>query len=149
MPIIGGRGAGVRGLGFQGAAAPNQVSGLTATDFGTGRAYDNGRIDLSWTAPANNGATITGYLIERSTDGSSYSTLVANTGTSATTYSDTGLSSAQIYYYKVSAINAVGTGESSDAANATATTVPQAPTIGTATDGDAQATVTYTAEATG
>jgi len=133
-PFLGTRGAGSnRAFGYAGAAAPAQVTGLTATDFGTSRAYNNGRIDLSWSTPANNGATISGYLIQRSTDGSSYSTLVANTGSATTTYSDTGLSSNQIYYYKVSAINAAGTGLASTAANATATTVPQAPTIGTAT----------------
>jgi len=150
MPIIGGRQVSVRGLGFQGAGAPAQVTGLTATDFGTARAYNNGRIDLAWTAPANNGASITGYFIERSTNsGSTWSTLVANTGTTAVSYSDTSLLSATRYDYRVSAINAVGTGLASTAANATATTVPQAPTIGTATAGNASATVSYTAGATG
>jgi hypothetical protein len=68
-PFLGTRGAGTnKAFGFAGAAAPNQVTGLTATDFGTSRAYNNGRIDLSWSTPANNGATISGYLIERSTD---------------------------------------------------------------------------------
>jgi hypothetical protein len=152
VPFLGTRGAGSnRAFGYAGAAKPNQVTGLTATDFGTSRAFNNGRIDLSWTAPANNGATISGYFIERSTNGSSYSTLVANTGTTATTYSDTSLTSSQIYYYKVSAINAAGTGDASTVASATATTVPQAPTIGTAADGGTgtTATVTYTAGATG
>ena len=152
MPFLGTRGAGTnKAFGFAGAAKPNQVTGLTATDFGTSRAYNNGRIDLSWSTPANNGATISGYKIERSTDNSTYSTLVANTGTSATTYSDTGLNSSQIYYYKISAINAAGTGNASTASSATATTVPQAPTIGTAADGGTgtTATVTYTAGATG
>jgi hypothetical protein len=152
VPFLGTRGAGTnKAFGFSGSAKPNQVTGLTATDFGTSRAYNNGRIDLSWTAPANNGATISGYKIERSTNGSSYSTLVASTGTSATTYSDTSLTSSQIYYYKVSAINAAGTGDASTAASATATTIPQAPTIGTAADGGTgtTATVTYTAGATG
>jgi hypothetical protein len=150
VPFLGTRGAGSnRAFGYAGAAKPNQVTGLTATDFGTSRAFNNGRIDLSWTTPGNNGATISGYLIERSTNGSSYSTLVASTGTSATTYSDTSLTSSQIYYYKVSAINAAGTGDASTAASATATTVPQAPTIGTAAGSNASATVTYTANATG
>ena len=150
MPFLGTRGAGSnRAFGYAGAAKPNQVTGLTATDFGTSRAFNNGRIDLSWTAPANNGATISGYKIERSTDNSTYSTLVASTGTTATTYSDTSLTSSQIYYYKVSAINAAGTGDASTVSSATVTTVPQAPTIGTATAGNASATVTYTAGATG
>jgi hypothetical protein len=131
VPFLGTRGAGSSKAFDPGAGRPNQVTGLSATDFGTSRAYNSGRIDLSWSTPANNGAPITGYLIERSTDGSSYSTLVANTGTTSTTYSDTGLNSAQIYYYKVSAINPVGTGTASTAASATSTTIPQTPTIGT------------------
>jgi hypothetical protein len=156
VPFLGTRGAGSnRAFGYAGAAKPNQVTGLTATDFGTSRAYNNGRIDLSWTAPSDNGATISGYLIERSTDNSTYSTLVANTGTSGTTYSDTGLNSAQIYYYKVSAINAAGTSDASAAANATATTVPQAPVITAANVGTGRAynngaaTITATGGATG
>jgi hypothetical protein len=131
MPIIGGRQIGVRGLGFQGAGKPGQETGLTATDFGTSRAFNNGRIDLSWSAPEDSGAPITGYLIKRSTDNVTFSTLVANTETTSTTYSDTGLTSSQIFYYKIAAINAVGTGDDSNTAAATATTVPQAPTIGT------------------
>jgi hypothetical protein len=155
MPIIGGRQVGVRGLGFQGAGKPNQVTGLTATDFGTSRAYNDGRIDLSWTAPADNGAPITGYRIERSTDNVSYSAISVNTGTTSTTYSDTGLNSNQIYYYKVAAINAVDTGPLSTAANATSTTVPQAPTVSAANVGTGRAynngaaTVTVSGGATG
>ena len=156
MPFLGTRGAGSnRAFGYAGAAKPNQVTGLTATDFGTARAFNNGRIDLSWTAPGNNGATISGYKIERSTDNSTYSTLVASTGTSATTYSDTSLTSSQIYYYKVSAINTVGTGDASTASSATATTVPQAPVVNAANVGTGRAynngaaTITATGGATG
>lgn len=151
-PILGGRGAGVRAYGFGGAGAPNQVTGLSTTDVGSGRAYNNGRIDLSWTAPANNGAPITGYKIERSTDNSTFTTLVADTGSTSTSYSNTSLTSSQIYYYKVSAINTVGVGLASSVSSATATTVPQAPTIGTATSGAAgsgQMSVAFSAGATG
>ncbi len=156
MPFLGTRGAGTnKAFGFAGPSKPNQVTGLTATDFGTSRAYNNGRIDLSWSTPANNGATISGYKIERSTDNSTYSTLVASTGTTGTTYSDTSLTSSQVYYYKVSAINAVGTGDASTAANATATTVPQAPVVTAANVGTGRAynngaaTITATGGATG
>lgn len=117
---------------FFGAAAPTapgQVTGLTATDFGTSRSYNNGRIDLSWTAPSDGGSPITGYFIERSLNGVTYSTLVANTGTTSTSYTNTGLLSNQIYYYRVSAINAIGTGTASSAASATSTTVPETPLI--------------------
>jgi hypothetical protein len=150
MPIFGSFGANpARSYGVFGGGKPNAVASLTATNVPSGRAFNNGRIDLSWSAPGNNGVPITGYKIERSTDNTTFTTLEANTGTSSTSYQNTGLNSSQIYYYKVSAINAVGIGDASTSSSATATTVPQAPTIGAVTAGYALATVAYTAGATG
>ena len=63
-------------------------------------------INLSWSAPSDTGgATITGYRIKK--DGS---TLVADTGSTSTTYSATGLSSSTSYNFTVAAINSIGTG---------------------------------------
>ena len=114
---------------------PGAPTGLTATASGTST------IDLGWTEPADNGdASITGYKIEVSSNGasSSWSDRVANTGTTTTTYSHTGLSAATTRHYRVSAINSAGTGAASSTANATtedaaAPTVPGAPTGLTAT----------------
>ena len=114
---------------------PGAPTGLTATASGTST------IDLDWTEPADNGdASITGYKIEVSSNGtsSSWSDLVANTNTTTTTYSHTGLSAATTRHYRVSAINSAGTGAASTTANATtedaaAPTVPGAPTGLTAT----------------
>lgn len=128
---------------FGGITAPGQVTGLTATDVGTSRSYNSGRIDLSWTAPSNGGSAITGYFIERSLNSVTYSTLVANTFTTSTTYTDTGLTSAQTYYYRVSAINAVGTGTASSAASATATTVPQTPTVSASVSSSTQVSLSF------
>ena len=128
---------------FGGVTAPGQVTGLTATDFGTSRSYNNGRIDLSWTAPSNGGSAITGYLIERSIDNINYSTLVASTGSTGVTYENDSLSSNQVYYYKVSAINAVGTGTASSAASATATTVPQTPTVSASVSSSTQVSLSF------
>ena len=88
------------------------------------------RIDLSWTAPADNGgAPISGYKIEVSSDGSTWSDLHADTGTTTTTYSHTALSGGDTRHYRVSAINSVGTGSASKVANATTDIVaPGAPT---------------------
>ncbi|HEV2192751.1 MAG TPA: S8 family serine peptidase [Nitrosopumilaceae archaeon] len=94
---------------------PAAPTGLTAT------AISISQINLSWTVPANNGGSaITGYKIERSTDaGTTWSTILANTGNTATTYSNTGLTASTTYTYRVSAINAVGTGPASTTASAT------------------------------
>lgn len=95
-------------------SVPSIPTGLTAT------AVSSSQINLSWTAPADNGAAVTGYKIERSADGgSTWSTIVLNTGSTSTVYSDTGLAPSTTYTYRVSAINAVGTGSASSTASAT------------------------------
>ncbi|MDE1815054.1 MAG: fibronectin type III domain-containing protein [Thaumarchaeota archaeon] len=96
-------------------AVPSTPTGLSAT------AASSSQINLSWTAPSNNGGSaITGYEIQRSTNGgSTWSTIVPNTGTTGTIYSDTGLSSSTTYTYQVSAINSVGTSSPSNTASAT------------------------------
>ena len=128
------------------AAAPTAPTGLTATASGTST------IDLSWNAPSDGGSVITGYKIEVSSNGtpSSWSDLVANTGNATTTYSHTGLSAGTTRHYRVSAINSVGTGTASSTANATAATVPGAPTGLTATaSGSTRINLTWTAPSDG
>src|SRR6185437_3577180 len=115
--------------GSSGPTVPQAPTGLTANTI------SSSQINLSWTAPSNNGGSaITGYKIAQSTNGgSTWSTLVANTGASSTTYSNTGLTAGTTYTYRVSAINSVGTSTPSVTASATTTsntnlTVPQPPT---------------------
>lgn len=102
------------------ATAPGQVTGLTAQG-------KPGRAALSWSAPSDGGSAITDYLIERAPDvaGSpgTYATVTDGTST-ATTYTDTGLTNGSIYWYRVSAINAIGTGTASTAASASPTAHP-------------------------
>ena len=95
--------------------APSAPSGLTATASGATQ------IDLSWTAPSNTGgAAITGYRIEVSSNaGTSWTDLVGNTTTTATTYAHTGLAPGTTRHYRVSAINTAGTGPASNMASAT------------------------------
>ncbi len=62
------------------------------------------QIDLSW---HDNSWTEAGFKIERKLQGGSYSQ-VATVGANVTTYSDTGLSPATTYCYRVCAYNALG-----------------------------------------
>jgi hypothetical protein len=63
-------------------------------------------IDLSWSAPSDTGGgTISGYRIKM--DGS---TIVADTGSTGTTYTKTGLAVGTSYNFNVAAINEKGTG---------------------------------------
>ena len=109
----------VRGIAKAGTSlAP---TGLTATAVG------RDRIDLSWTAPTDDGGSvITGYRIESSADGSAgWTDLVADTGSDATIYSHTGLMPNTTRHYRVSAINGEGASDPSDTANATTADNPQ------------------------
>ena len=110
---------------------PSAPTGLTAT-FNTTTAD----IDLAFTAPANNnGSAVIGYKVEVSTDNATWSTVTADTGNTNTTYTDLNPTMGSLNYYKVSAINAYGTGAVSNIDNDMAGVPPDAPTItSTSTD---------------
>ncbi len=115
------------------ATVPDAPTGLSATAGGASS------ITLSWTAPSNTGGLeLSGYKIEASPNGTSgWIDVVANTGSTATGYTHSGLTASTTYHYRVSAINSVGTGSASTTANATTDTVnatrPQPPTSLSAT----------------
>ncbi len=97
------------------ATPPGVPASLTARPQGTDR------INLSWSPPASDGGSaVTGYRIEASDGGGvRWQTLVADTRSVRTLHSDIGLQPATTRHYRVSAVNAAGTGEPSGTANAT------------------------------
>ena len=102
-------------------------------------------ITLSWTAPNDFGAAITGYLIEKeSPTGNGFAT-VTTTGV-VTAYSDTGLTPVTQYNYRISAINSYG---SSPTTTSSTTTLPAPPTnvVATPSTSTSELVVTWTAPA--
>lgn len=121
--------------------APGAPTSVTATDQGTGRAYNNGQASISFT-PATETYGFPATYTVTSTPGS-----YTATGTSSPLVI-TGLQSSTQYTYVVNAANNTGSTNSSASSGVTATTVPQAPTI-TATAGNTNATIAITPGATG
>lgn len=119
------------------ASAPTAV---VATNQGSGRAFNNGQASVAFSA-----GTVAGKTYTVTSSPGSYT----NTG-SASPVVVTGLQSSTQYTYTVAATNNYGQSAASAAsAGVTATTVPQEPTIGTATGADQSATLTFTAGSTG
>jgi PKD repeat protein len=96
--------------------SPGAPTGLAAS-------AGNGQATLNWSAPASNGGVnITSYRVYRGT-ASGNETLLTSGGCgglgAVLSCTDTGLTNGQTYYYKVSAVNAIGEGPQSNEASAT------------------------------
>ena len=100
----------------------NEVAAAVAPADGVG----SGEVQLTWSEPSANGAPITDYVIESSTNGSMWTPL--DDGESAvTTFTASGLTNGTAYVFRVAAVNAVGTGPWSAPVNATPMWTPEAP----------------------
>ena len=118
----------------------------------------SGAVELTWDAPQD--ATVTGYRIERRPTGGSPSdqqrsdgsprdnhTLVEDTGSADTSYTDNTAQEGVGYEYRVSARNEAGAGAESDWVNAEEATAPNSPATGARTiSGTAQVGETLTAD---
>src|SRR5262249_12148439 len=114
-----------------GATSPPAAPTLTAT-------AGNVQVSLSWTASA--GAT--SYNVKRSLSTGTETTITSVTGTS---YNDTAVTNGTTYFYVVSAVNSVGESPNSNEMSATPQcSPPAAPTL-SATAGNAQVSLTWTA----
>src|SRR5439155_1707476 len=104
-------------------------------------------VALAWSSPSSDGgSTITNYKVYRGTISGQLSFLA--TLPNVLSYTDSAVTNGQTYYYKVTAVNAVGEGPRSNDASGTPTssqTVPAPPRQLNATPGDAQITLTWLA----
>jgi uncharacterized delta-60 repeat protein len=124
-------------------------TGPAGAPSGLGATIGNVQVVLAWTAPASDGGSpITGYKVERSADaGVSWTVLTASTGSATTSYTATGLTNGAAYSFRISAVNAVGTGTASTTASATPDVVPGTPTSVATVSGNGVATVSWIAPA--
>jgi hypothetical protein len=121
---------------------PQAPTGISATDTGTNRAYNNGSASVYFTPPIE-GEVPTSYRV-LSTPGS-----IVETGTTSPIVI-TGLQSNTQYTFVVNSVNSVGLSEDSLSSNLiTATTVPEAPTITSVTHGFQKVSVAFTTNGTG
>ena len=126
------------------SAASNSVTPATAPGapvIGI-PAAGNGQVTVNFTVPASNGGrAITGYTATSNPGG------ITGTGVSSP-ITVTGLTNGTAYTFTVTATNSIGASSASaSSSSVTPAAAPGAPTIGTATAGSAQATVSFTAPA--
>ena len=116
-------------------SAPTAPTGLTAT-------AGNASVKLSWTA--STGAT--SYNVYRGTTTNGEATAALATGITIASYTDTTVSNGTTYYYKVAAVNSGGTSGLSTEASATPLgNVPPVPVELTATAGNAEVMLHWSA----
>ena len=84
----------------------------------------NAQVVVAWSAPANNGAAISDYVVQYSTSSSGSYTPFADGTSTSTSATVTGLTNSTAYYFKVAATNSVGTGSYSAASAAATPTLP-------------------------
>ena len=122
---------------------PGSPTNVTATP-------GNSQAAVTWTAPANGGSPITSYTITPYIGNTAQTATTITGSPPATSATINNLTNGTAYTFTVTAINAIGTGLPSVASNAvTPAASPTAPTSVTATAGNAQATVNWTAPSDG
>jgi RHS repeat-associated protein len=116
---------------------PGQVQALSAT-------AGDGKANLAWSPPPNNGGTVDQYVITPYIGGTAQSPI--STGTATTSAVVASLNNGTTYTFVVAAQNNLGTGIASTSSGlVTPGVAPSAPTSPLATAGNASATISWTA----
>ena len=108
------------------------------------------RAELTWNAPSwTAGTPVTGYAIQQSVDGgTTWTTAVADTGTTATSRTLPGLDAGTLVAFRVAALNTYGRSAwGASSSEVTPFTTPGAPEDASVVPGDENVTVTWDAPA--
>lgn len=131
----------VIGDGAQSAPVLATPYGLPGTPSAPAAVAGDGQVTLTWTAPADNGSPISGYVVSVSPGGQT-------TTVQAATAIITGLTNGAGYSFTVTAVNAAGAGQASPASTTVVPRgLPGAPQGVSAVAGIRSAAVTWTAPA--
>jgi fibronectin type 3 domain-containing protein len=110
--------AGVSPASNEASATPRAT--VPSAPLGTTASAGNASVTVSWSAPATNGGSpVTGYNVYRGTSPGGESGPPVASNVTTTSFTDTGLANGTTYYYKVAAVNAVGTSAQSSEVSAT------------------------------
>lgn len=125
------------GTAWVAASSPALIPTITVADVGTGVAYGSAQGLVTFTEN-DNGSVPLGFTVSSSTGGY---TATTTSSTATITVGNSGS-----YTFSGTAYNNFGTSGASPSVTQTLTTIPQAPTIGTATqvEGTSNVTVTWT-----
>ena len=120
------------------SSAPAGIPSVAGTDVGTGRAYASGAIDLTFTAGINGGSP-DGYIGNAVLGANTYTT-----GSQISTTTTLNVGNPGTYSVSATGYNGFGSSPASVPINLSVTTVPENPTIGTATTSNVTTDVTVT-----
>jgi hypothetical protein len=104
-PTVAGTDTGTVTISSNATSGATSTISLTGTGSSASTAY---RVELSWDAPANSSAAVTGYHIYRAPSGSTAYQLLNTAVNTPTTYTDTTVQSGTTYTYEVMSVDAAG-----------------------------------------
>jgi hypothetical protein len=106
----------------------------------------NAEVALTWTAPATTHGTITNYAVEYAPSGGAATVVL--TGSTAASYTVTGLTNGTEYTFRVAAVNGVGQGAWSSTASATPQNAPSSIVVSGGSGDFAPLRLTYALDGT-
>lgn len=134
-----------RGDGYASTSSSGTPGGTPSAPTSLSATAENGQATISFTPGADGGSSITNY--KYSIDGSTYTALSPADASSPITI--TGLTNGTPYSITLKAVNAAGDSAASTSVSVTPRTTPSPPTSLSASAGNGQATISFTAGADG